>query len=117
MEKDIKIEEVERPWGKFRRFTKNINSTIKILTVKPNEILSLQNHKNRSEFWHVISGSGFFEIDGVKKSVKGGDEMYIPILAKHRISSGEEGLEVLEIGLGNFDEADITRYEDKYNRV
>jgi mannose-6-phosphate isomerase-like protein (cupin superfamily) len=117
MEDDIKIEEVERPWGRFRRFTKNINSTIKILTVKPNEILSLQNHKNRSEFWHVISGSGFFEIDGTKKPVKRGDEGYVPVLAKHRISSGEEGLEVLEIGLGDFDENDIIHYEDKYGRV
>jgi len=117
MEEDIIIEEVERPWGKFKRFTKNINSTVKILTVKPNEILSLQNHKNRSEFWHVISGSGFFEIDGVKKKVFKGDEGYVPVLAKHRISSSEEGLEVLEIGLGDFDENDIIHYEDKYNRV
>lgn len=117
MEEDIKIEEVERPWGKFRRFIKNMNSTVKILTVKPNEILSLQNHKKRSEFWHVINGKGFFEIDGVKKEVKKGDEGYVPVLVKHRISSGEEGLELLEIGLGDFDENDIIRYEDKYNRA
>ena len=117
MEREIKIEEVERPWGRFRRFTKNINSTVKILTVKPNEILSLQNHKNRAEFWHVISGSGIFEVDGVKRSVTKGDEEYIKVLAKHRIFSGNEGLEILEIGLGEFDENDIVRYEDKYNRI
>lgn len=117
MNENLKTEEVVRPWGKFRRFTENSNSTVKILTIKPNEVLSLQNHQHRAEFWHVISGSGFFEIDKEKEIVKKGDERYIPVLAKHRIYGGEEGLEVLEIGFGDFDENDIIRYEDKYDRV
>ncbi len=50
MDENLKIEEVERPWGKFRRFTKNTNSTVKILTINPNEVLSLQSHQHRAEF-------------------------------------------------------------------
>lgn len=116
MKDDLDIYEEYRPWGSFRRFTNNTLSTVKIITVSPNEQLSLQSHKKRSEFWRVISGNGYFEIDENKYEVKAGDEHSVPIGAKHRIASGEEGLVILEIGLGDFDEEDITRYEDKYGR-
>jgi len=116
-EDNLNFDEDHRPWGTFRRFTLNTSSTVKILKVKPNEELSLQSHKKRSEFWHVISGSGFFELDDNKKSVKKGDELYIPKEAKHRISSTEEGIEVLEISFGIFDENDEVKYKDKYGRV
>ena len=114
-EKDIYQE--ERPWGNFRRFTHNTPSTVKIITVKPNEILSLQSHTRRSEFWMVISGSGVFEVDGKEYEVKKNSEQYIPINAKHRMASGDNGLEVLEIATADFEEEDIIRYEDKDGRV
>ncbi len=109
--------QIERPWGNFRQFTKNELSTVKILTVNPNEILSLQSHKKRGEFWHIISGSGFVEIGGVKKEVVSGDEYEIGIGEKHRLSAGPDGIQVLEIATGDFDEEDITHYEDKYGRI
>lgn len=43
----MKIYKEERPWGNFERFTHNEISTVKILTVNPNEELSLQYHHNR----------------------------------------------------------------------
>ena len=109
--------QVERPWGNFRQFTHNDSSTIKIVTVKPNEILSLQSHKNRKEFWHVISGSGIIEIGEDKKDTIVGDEYEIQIGEKHRLSAGPLGIQVLEIATGDFDEEDIIHYEDKYGRV
>jgi len=111
------IFQIERPWGNFRQFTHNEPTTIKIVTVKPNEILSLQNHAKRSEFWHVISGSGFVEIGGVKKETNIGDEHEIEVGEKHRLSAGPTGIQVLEIATGDFDEKDIVHYEDKYGRV
>ena len=112
-----KIYEENRPWGSFREFTKNTPSTLKILAVHPNEVLSLQSHKERSEFWRVLSGSGIAEVDDKKTEIKKGDEIRIPLGSKHRLSAGSEGLEVLEIAMGNFDENDITRYQDKYGRI
>lgn len=109
--------QIERPWGNFRQFTKNENSTIKIVTVNPNEILSLQSHAHRSEFWHIISGQGWVEIGEVKKETITGDEHEIEIGEKHRLSAGKDGLQVLEIAIGDFDEEDIVHYEDKYGRV
>lgn len=117
MEDNLSFDQVERPWGRFRRFTKNTPSTVKILEIKPNEILSLQSHKNRSEFWHVIDGNGYFEVAEEKNEVKKGDEKYIPVGVKHRMSSGNFGMKVLEISFGDFEEEDETKYEDKYGRV
>lgn len=111
------IFQIERPWGNFRQFTHNNSSTIKIVTVKPNETLSLQSHKNRSEFWHVISGYGTIEIGEIKKNTVVGDEHEIKVGEKHRLSAGPDGVQVLEIASGDFDETDIIHYEDKYGRV
>lgn len=111
------IFEVTRPWGNFRQFTHNTPSTVKIITVNPNEELSLQSHTKRGEFWRVLTGSGSFVIGDTTHSVSAGDEHVVPIGAKHRMASGVEGMSVLEIALGDFDEEDIIRYEDKYGRV
>lgn len=114
---EIKIFQDERPWGNFRQFTHNQLSTVKILTLKPNESLSLQSHKLRSEFCRVLSGSGIIEIDGNKYEVKTGDEKLVPTGAKHRVVAGPEGLAYLEIAIGDFEENDEIRYEDKYGRT
>ena len=113
----MEIYQEKRPWGNFRRFINNTLSTVKIITVNPNEELSLQSHKKRSEFWKVISGSGSFFIGGDTYNVEVGSEQKVPVLAKHKMSAGADGMQVLEIGLGEFDENDIVRYEDKYGRV
>ncbi|MFA5773570.1 MAG: phosphomannose isomerase type II C-terminal cupin domain [Candidatus Paceibacterota bacterium] len=117
MKDNLDIYEEKRPWGLFRRFTNNEISTVKIVTVMPNEELSLQSHKNRCEFWHVISGNGTVEIGEVKKNTVVGDEHEIKVGEKHRLSAGPDGIQVLEIAIGNFDESDIVHYEDKYGRV
>ncbi|HEY5589284.1 MAG TPA: phosphomannose isomerase type II C-terminal cupin domain [Candidatus Paceibacterota bacterium] len=117
MKDNLKIYQEERPWGFFRRFTHNTPSTVKIISVKPNEDLSLQSHSKREEFWHVIKGSGVFQLGDDKHNVEVGSEQYVPLETKHKISSGSDGIEVLEIALGDFDEDDIIRYEDKYGRV
>ena len=115
--KDSKIYQEERPWGNFRQFTHNILSTVKIITVKPDEMLSLQSHEKRSEFWHVLVGSGIVQIGEDKKNAKVGDEYEIKVGEKHRLSAGGEGIQVLEIATGDFDEKDVIHYEDKYGRV
>jgi mannose-6-phosphate isomerase-like protein (cupin superfamily) len=117
MEENIRIYQEERPWGFFRKFTDNVISTVKILNVKPNEELSLQSHNKREEFWRVVSGDGIFEINDKKYIVEVGQEHYIPAKTKHKIKAGPNGIEVLEISLGYFDEDDIIRYEDKYGRT
>jgi mannose-6-phosphate isomerase-like protein (cupin superfamily) len=113
----IKPSQTERPWGNFRQFTNNTVSTVKIINVKASEVLSLQSHSKRTEFWRVIEGDGTVEIEGVNYSSNKGDEYTIFVGQKHRMTGGKDGMSVLEIALGDFEEDDIVRYQDKYGRA
>jgi mannose-1-phosphate guanylyltransferase/mannose-1-phosphate guanylyltransferase/mannose-6-phosphate isomerase len=106
-----------RPWGSFERFTLNEASTVKIITVNAGEAFSLQTHAHRSEFWRVIGGSGTVTIGGLVHDAHPGESYFIPQGSTHRALGGPEGLVFIEIALGAFDEADITRLEDKYGRA
>lgn len=106
-----------KPWGSFTRFTLNEQSTVKILYVKRGEEFSLQYHKNRSEFWKVLKGNPELTIGEEKIPAKEGDEFNIDPSTKHRVSALTDDVEVLEISTGEFDEEDIVRLEDKYNRA
>ncbi len=107
----------ERPWGYFLRFTANEISTVKIMSIKPNESLSLQTHEKRGEFWKIISGDGEITIGEEIYEAKKNDEFFIPPQIKHRAKGKENGLEFLEIAVGEYNEEDIKRIEDKYNRI
>ena len=108
----------ERPWGSELWLTRGYEapSMVKILTVNQNEVLSLQYHHSRDEFWKVLSGEGFTEIDGVRIPLKTGDTQFIPRETKHRLGAGSAGIVVLELAFGTFDEYDIVRIEDRYGR-
>lgn len=106
-----------RPWGNFERFTLNETSTVKIITVSPNEELSLQTHEHRDEHWRVLQGSGSVVVGEQTLPAEVGDTFYVARGQKHRMAGGPQGLQILEIATGTFDEADITRLEDKYGRT
>lgn len=107
----------ERPWGQFEQFCKNETVTVKIITVEPNKKLSLQYHHFRDEFWRVVGGSGKVVIGEETFATSVGDEWIIPKETKHRLMTDDETLIVLEISYGQFDEDDIVRLEDEYDRV
>ena len=107
----------DRPWGSFDRFLANETSTVKYLHVLPGHRLSLQKHALRSEWWKVVEGSGIARIDGVEHKLSPGTELEIPVGTLHRLTGGTEGITVLEIALGTFDEEDIERFEDDYGRI
>lgn len=107
----------DRPWGSFDRFTHNELSTVKIITVHPGEVLSLQRHAKRSEWWKILSGSGFVTLNEEVLPAVTGNEFEIPQGTLHRVEAGTEGMMFLEIALGVFDEADIERLSDKYGRA
>ena len=48
---------------------------------------------------------------------RAGDEVWIPVNSKHRLScAGANPVRVLEIAFGNWQQSDITRYDDDYAR-
>lgn len=107
-----------RPWGKFRRYTSNEICTVKIITVEPGQMLSKQSHQSRDELWVIIDEGLRVELDDEAIDPKPGDEIVIMRKVKHRLSSlGPPRGRVLEVSFGYFDENDIERFEDIYNRV
>jgi mannose-6-phosphate isomerase-like protein (cupin superfamily) len=107
----------ERPWGSFERFTKEEATTVKLLHVAPHKRFSLQRHRGRSEFWRVVSGTGILEVGDERREISPGDEVLIEIGTLHRLTGGLEGISMLEISFGAFDENDIERVEDDFGRV
>jgi len=110
------FEHDDRPWGYYERFTLNEQSTVKIISAKPNQSLSLQYHDKRDEFWKILQGEGRVVIDDKIIEAKTGDEFFIPKKAKHRMETQDSEITWMEISFGEFDEEDIVRLEDKYNR-
>jgi mannose-6-phosphate isomerase-like protein (cupin superfamily) len=112
----MKTHKENRPWGNFERFSHNEKTTVKILQINPNEAQSLQFHQHRDEFWRVIEGEGIVVIGDEVVKCKKGDEFYVPSETNYQIRTGNSALTILEISFGNFDENDIVRLEDRYNR-
>ena len=119
VETNSEIVTENRPWGKFERFTLNEPSTVKLVYVQAGKRLSLQYHKNRSEFWKVVKGPVTVQIGKEVRILMTGNSIMIPEGTVHRLV-GMDGVPqaiVLEISFGEFDEADIVRLEDDYKRV
>ena len=105
-----------RPWGRFEQFTKNEPCTVKLIFLDADKQLSLQYHNNRTEFWKVIQGPIKVQLEKESRILKEGESILIPKKAVHRLMSAGVPAVVLEISMGNFDEADIVRLEDDYRR-
>lgn len=117
---------VLKPWGYEQHYpdqTNTKNRTIsyrqKTLVVYPKEALSLQYHMFRDEVWKVISGSGIITIDKQEYLAYPGTKWHIGKKVIHRlIASKTEHIVVEEESFGDvWNEEDIIRLEDKYNRT
>jgi len=107
----------ERPWGNFSQYVTNGDSTVSLMTVNPGQRLSLQSHTARAELWIVIDDGAVVQVDDQTKTCGAGDEIWIPANARHRLScAGSTPVRVLEIAFGNWQQSDITRYDDDYER-
>jgi mannose-6-phosphate isomerase-like protein (cupin superfamily) len=113
----MKIYSESRPWGRFEKFHENKSCTVKLIYVNANSRLSLQYHKKRSEFWKVIKGTAMVELDEKRIVLEEGETITIPRQVRHRVRALESECIILEISYGRFDENDIVRLEDDYQRV
>lgn len=107
---------VERPWGSFKQFAHNEEVTISLITVKPGQRLSLQSHTGRAELWIALDDYAIVQVGEEITYAKQGDEFWIPPNTQHRLMGGDQPSQVLEVAFGNWQQADITRYEDDYAR-
>ncbi len=112
-----KVIEDHRPWGMYRGFPLNEVSSVKIITVKPGGLLSLQYHEKRDEFWVILD-------DGIELTVGekvwrpvAGEEVWIARKTRHRARGvGSKPARFMELWIGDSSESDIVRIEDAYGR-
>lgn len=108
---------VTRPWGSFSQYAFNEDTTVSLMTVLPGQRLSLQSHTGRAELWIVLDDGATVQVDDDVRPYNAGDEVWIPANARHRLSNaGERPVRVLEVAFGNWQQADIVRYDDDYAR-
>jgi mannose-6-phosphate isomerase len=107
---------VTRPWGSFKQYANNAETTVSLMTVLPHQRLSLQSHMARAELWIVLDEGAEVQINDQILHPKAGQELWIPALARHRLSSTGPTVRVLEVAFGNWQQADILRFEDDYAR-
>jgi mannose-6-phosphate isomerase len=107
-----------RPWGNYLVLRDLDHYKLKQLQVLPNQRLSLQYHHNREEHWIVTKGIATITVNEKTWDAPAGTYIFIPKEAKHRLANKSNDLvELIEIQLGSsFEETDIVRLEDDYNR-
>jgi len=108
----------EKPWGYFEVLLESESSKVKILSVNPGQMLSLQMHEHRSETWYVTQGIATVTKGNTTFNLQPGESVEIDQKERHRVqNSGNEVLEIIEIQTGTyFGEDDIIRFEDIYGR-
>lgn len=111
------IQEEERPWGKFRSYPHHLASSLKIITVNPGGLLSLQYHRRRSEYWIILDAGLEITLGSKTWQPRPGEEIFIPAGTPHRLKGlGPEPARVMELWLGDSGEDDIVRLDDIYGR-
>jgi mannose-6-phosphate isomerase len=115
----MKIETVDKPWGREIIWAKNKHYAGKILEVKKGERLSLQLHEKKTETMYLLQGNAVLEIeDKTSKSigtVKLEKDYSIDIEPKtvHRLIALEDS-RVLEVSTPEL--TDVVRLKDDYGR-
>jgi mannose-1-phosphate guanylyltransferase/mannose-6-phosphate isomerase len=108
----------EKPWGYFEILFETEFSKVKILSVDPGQMLSMQMHEHRSETWYVTQGIATITKEDKKLELYPGENIVIEQRERHRVQNfGNEVLEIIEVQTGTyFGEDDIVRFEDMYGR-
>jgi mannose-1-phosphate guanylyltransferase/mannose-6-phosphate isomerase len=108
---------VERPWGSFKQYANNRDCTVSLMTILPGRRLSLQSHAGRAELWIVLDDGAVVQVGTTERPCRVGDEIWIPANEKHRLACrGDRPVRVLEVAFGNWQQEDITRYHDDFQR-
>jgi len=107
---------VTRPWGGFHQYAHNEAVTVSLMTVQPHSRLSLQSHTRRSELWIALDSNSVIQVGDAVYHAQAGEEFWIPVGVKHRLSAENHIAQVLEVAFGDWQQDDITRYEDDYSR-
>ena len=89
----------EKAWGSFTILDIQPESlTIKII-LRPGNELKYHSHEHRDEVWTVLSGTGYAIVDDIRREVKAGDVITLPLGCRHTIHANSE-LQIIEVQMG-----------------
>lgn len=119
----VAVDIEERPWGAWKVVHKEAAATVKVLTVNPGCMLSLQRHSLRSECWVPLE-SGLVAYtrwyDGCHESaslLEANRAFTVGTGRVHRLANPtDKVISLVEIINGTYDEDDIERLHDAYGR-
>ena len=110
------VDFIVRPWGSQKQYAHNQEVTVTLIFLSPGHRLSLQSHAKRAELWIVLDEGAVIQAGEEELYPIAGEEIWIPAGTIHRLSSKGVPVRVLEVGFGDWQQVDITRYEDDYGR-
>lgn len=119
LKESIRYEVNESPWGTWEVLIDHKSYKVKRIVINPEQRLSYQKHSKREEFWMIVEGEAEVILEDEPHYLKAGENIHIPLEAKHRIknTSNNNQLVFIEIQRGTyFGEDDIVRFEDDYGR-
>ncbi len=107
---------VRKPWGEFRDFAESKGKWhLKTLAIAKGHRLSLQKHAKRSEFWIVAEGKIKIQKDEESRVLTPRKTVFIKKQEIHRIEALTDAV-VIEVSFGKYEEDDIKRIADDYDR-
>ena len=108
---------VDKPWGQVATYALNQPSSVRVITVEPEQETSVHYHRMRDETWLVLDAGLAIEIGNRVVEAQPGEEFMIPAEETHRIRNvGRTRGRILEIAYGYTTEDDTQRLEDVYGR-
>ena len=107
---------IEKPWGHELIWSDSDKYLGKVIFIKKGESLSYQYHNKKEETIYIINGPMKLDIGGGKDYIvlNDGDSYKIPPLEKHRFSSIDSDVMLVEVS--SYHPDDVVRIEDKYGR-
>ena len=90
----------EKSWGSFRVIDVQDGSMTFRVQLNPGHAMKYHCHQRRDEVWTIVSGTGYAVIDGVKREVKAGDVIQLPVGVFHTVYAETE-LKIIEVQLGS----------------
>lgn len=122
----MKTDREDRPWGWYEIV--DTEPVTKILCINPGGMLSLQTHEDRMERWIPLRSGLISYVNKWSDSLQSWDKQTATLMKhgntysvgfkdKHRlINPTEYSIKMIEIMTGKYDEDDIVRYQDIYDR-
>lgn len=97
---DQQIMFAEKSWGIYKVLDVERDTLTVKIDLKPGVRMNYHSHERRKEVWTVITGTGEAVVDGQKREINPGDVIQLPVGSRHAVIAGEEGLQLIEVQLG-----------------